>query len=141
MLTKHLDTIDITDAMITADALPARHRRLHRRPRRPLHPNRPLKTTGPRHQNPNRKGWAGQPNPRLQPTIKIKSSRTRRAVSPSMDSGFPGGVGKAWQKGDFEPLLGEVTSRVFYARPDSTVVYPGHGDDTTVGAERPHLVD
>ena len=31
-------------------------------------------------------------------------------------------------------LLGDVTSRVFDVYPDSTVVYPGHGDDTTLGA-------
>jgi glyoxylase-like metal-dependent hydrolase (beta-lactamase superfamily II) len=52
---------------------------------------------------------------------------------------FPGGVGKTWQPGDFEKLLGDVTSQVFNVYPDSTVVYPGHGDDTTLGAERPHL--
>jgi glyoxylase-like metal-dependent hydrolase (beta-lactamase superfamily II) len=52
---------------------------------------------------------------------------------------FPGGVGKTWQPGDFEQLLGDVTARVFDVYPDSTVVYPGHGDDTTLGAERPHL--
>jgi glyoxylase-like metal-dependent hydrolase (beta-lactamase superfamily II) len=52
---------------------------------------------------------------------------------------FPGGVGKTWQPGDFERLLGDVTSRVFDVYPDETVVYPGHGDDTTLGAERPHL--
>jgi glyoxylase-like metal-dependent hydrolase (beta-lactamase superfamily II) len=52
---------------------------------------------------------------------------------------FPGGVGKTWQDGDFEQLLGDVTSRVFNAYRDSTVVYPGHGDDTTLGNERPHL--
>ena len=52
---------------------------------------------------------------------------------------FPGGVGKTWKKGDFEKLLGDVTSRVFDVYGDSTVVYPGHGDDTTLGAERPHL--
>lgn len=52
---------------------------------------------------------------------------------------FPGGVGKTWQPGDFEQLLGDVTSKVFDVYPDSTVVYPGHGDDTTLGAERPHL--
>jgi glyoxylase-like metal-dependent hydrolase (beta-lactamase superfamily II) len=54
---------------------------------------------------------------------------------------FPGGVGKTPQKGDFEQLLGDVSSRVFDAYPDSTVVYPGHGDDTTLGAERPHLAE
>jgi glyoxylase-like metal-dependent hydrolase (beta-lactamase superfamily II) len=52
---------------------------------------------------------------------------------------FPGGVGKTWKKGDFTQLLSDVTSRVFDVYPDSTVVYPGHGDDTTLGAERPHL--
>ena len=36
-------------------------------------------------------------------------------------------------------LLDDVTSRVFDVYDDSTVVYPGHGDDTTLGAERPHL--
>ena len=52
---------------------------------------------------------------------------------------FPGGVGKTWQEGDFERLLGDVSSRVFDVYDDSTVVHPGHGDDTTLGAERPHL--
>ena len=52
---------------------------------------------------------------------------------------FPGGVGKTWKEGDFEQLLGDVTSRVFDVFSDSTVVYPGHGDDTTLGTERPHL--
>jgi glyoxylase-like metal-dependent hydrolase (beta-lactamase superfamily II) len=52
---------------------------------------------------------------------------------------FPGGVGKTWKKGDFEHLLSDVTSRVFDVYADSTVIYPGHGDDTTLGAERPHL--
>ncbi len=54
---------------------------------------------------------------------------------------FPGGVGKTWQPGDFEQLLDDVSSRVFDVYPDSTVVYPGHGDDTTLGAERPHLAE
>ncbi|HOB49534.1 MAG TPA: MBL fold metallo-hydrolase [Mycobacterium sp.] len=52
---------------------------------------------------------------------------------------FPGGVGKTWEPGAFEQLLDDVTNRVFGAYGDETVVYPGHGDDTTLGAERPHL--
>ena len=52
---------------------------------------------------------------------------------------FPGGVGKTWEPGAFEQLLGDVTDRVFDAYGDDTVVYPGHGDDTTLGEERPHL--
>jgi glyoxylase-like metal-dependent hydrolase (beta-lactamase superfamily II) len=54
---------------------------------------------------------------------------------------FPGGVGKTWQPGDFTQLLEDVTTRVFDVYGDSTVVYPGHGDDTTLGAERPSLTD
>ena len=52
---------------------------------------------------------------------------------------FPGGVGKTWKPGDFARLFDDVKARVFDVYPDSTVVYPGHGDDTTLGAERPHL--
>ncbi|MGE5695468.1 MAG: MBL fold metallo-hydrolase [Candidatus Sericytochromatia bacterium] len=52
---------------------------------------------------------------------------------------FPGGVGKTWAPGDFTQLLSDVTERVFDRFGDDTVVYPGHGDDTTLGAERPQL--
>ena len=54
---------------------------------------------------------------------------------------FPGGVGKTWQPGDFQQLLSDVSSRVFDAYDDATVVYPGHGDDTALGAERPHVTE
>ena len=54
---------------------------------------------------------------------------------------FPGGVGKTWSPEDFESLLADVESRIFDRLPDTTWVYPGHGDDTTVGNERPHLDD
>lgn len=54
---------------------------------------------------------------------------------------FPGGVGKTRQTGDFIQLLDDVTSRVFDVYPDSTVIYPGHGDDTVLGAERPSLAE
>lgn len=54
---------------------------------------------------------------------------------------FPGGVGKTWKEGDFDRLLGDVSDKLFDVYPDSTVVYPGHGDDTTLGAERPHLAE
>jgi glyoxylase-like metal-dependent hydrolase (beta-lactamase superfamily II) len=54
---------------------------------------------------------------------------------------FPGGVGKTWREGDFEKLLDDVTHRVFDVYDDATVIYPGHGDDTTLGAERPHLAE
>ena len=34
---------------------------------------------------------------------------------------------------------GDVSGQLFGAYGDDTVVYPGHGDDTTLGAEPPHL--
>ncbi len=55
------------------------------------------------------------------------------------DSLFPGGVGKTNSPADFTSLLGDVTERLFNRLPDATWVYPGHGNDTTLGAERPHL--
>jgi glyoxylase-like metal-dependent hydrolase (beta-lactamase superfamily II) len=55
------------------------------------------------------------------------------------DSLFPGGVGKTWAPADFVSLVDDVESRVFDVLPDDTWVYPGHGFDTTLGVERPHL--
>jgi len=56
------------------------------------------------------------------------------------DSLFPGGVGNTWGDADrFASLYADVTTKLFDALPDETWVYPGHGKDTTLGAERPHL--
>jgi glyoxylase-like metal-dependent hydrolase (beta-lactamase superfamily II) len=52
---------------------------------------------------------------------------------------FPGGVGKTRQPADFQSLYEGVKTEIFGRYGDDTVVYPGHGDDTTLGAERPHL--
>ena len=58
----------------------------------------------------------------------------------SGDSLFPGGVGNTKSPGQsFESLYADVTERVFGVYDDATWVYPGHGSDTTLGAERPHL--
>ena len=55
---------------------------------------------------------------------------------------FPGGVGNTWGDADrFAQLLADVTSRLFDPLPDETWVYPGHGGDTTIGAERPQLAE
>jgi glyoxylase-like metal-dependent hydrolase (beta-lactamase superfamily II) len=56
------------------------------------------------------------------------------------DSLFPGGVGNTQGDPDrFDQLLGDVTAKVFDRFDDDTWVYPGHGADTTLGTERPHL--
>ncbi|WP_375484861.1 MBL fold metallo-hydrolase [uncultured Mycobacterium sp.] len=52
---------------------------------------------------------------------------------------FPGGVGRTTKAADFNSLFEGVKTKVFDRFGDDTVVYPGHGDDTTLGAERPHL--
>jgi glyoxylase-like metal-dependent hydrolase (beta-lactamase superfamily II) len=55
------------------------------------------------------------------------------------DSLFPGGLGRTASPDDFATLLGDVQRKLFDRLPDETWVYPGHGDDTTLGRERPHL--
>lgn len=56
------------------------------------------------------------------------------------DSLFPGGVGNTKDRGQsFETLIADVSDRVFDVYDDETWVYPGHGGDTTLGVERPHL--
>jgi glyoxylase-like metal-dependent hydrolase (beta-lactamase superfamily II) len=56
------------------------------------------------------------------------------------DSLFPGGVGNVEKDPErFASLLGDVQARIFDVYDDDTWIYPGHGADTTLGAERPHL--
>lgn len=57
------------------------------------------------------------------------------------DSLFPGGVGKTSGPEDFNQLLDDVSAKLFDRFGDDTVVYPGHGKDTTLGDERPHLAE
>jgi glyoxylase-like metal-dependent hydrolase (beta-lactamase superfamily II) len=58
------------------------------------------------------------------------------------DSLFPGGVGNTQgDEGRFAQLIDDVEERVFQRLPDETWFYPGHGDDSTLGAERPHLAE
>jgi len=58
------------------------------------------------------------------------------------DSLFPGGVGNVEKDAErFASLLGDVQRRIFDVYDDDTWVYPGHGSDTTLGAERPHLLE
>jgi len=55
------------------------------------------------------------------------------------DSLFPGGIGRTGSAEDFGSLLDDVSAKLFDRLPDETWFYPGHGDDSTFGAERPHL--
>ena len=51
-------------------------------------------------------------------------------------NGGPGATGRSFS--DFPTIIESVSGRLF-ALPDETVVLTGHGDATTIGAERPHL--
>jgi glyoxylase-like metal-dependent hydrolase (beta-lactamase superfamily II) len=53
------------------------------------------------------------------------------------DSLFPGGPGRSTPE-TFPSLIDDLEARIF-TLPDDTWIYPGHGKDTTLGAERPHL--
>ncbi|SDC16630.1 MBL fold metallo-hydrolase [Actinokineospora iranica] len=57
------------------------------------------------------------------------------------DSLFPGGPGRTTGPEDFNSLMDDLESRIFGELPDDTWFYPGHGDDSTLGAERPHLAE
>jgi glyoxylase-like metal-dependent hydrolase (beta-lactamase superfamily II) len=58
------------------------------------------------------------------------------------DSLFPGGPGNTFgDTANFTSLMDDLEAKVFGTLPDDTWVYPGHGHDTTLGAERPHLAE
>jgi len=55
------------------------------------------------------------------------------------DTLFPGGPGNAtFEGGDFATIIESIDTKLF-TFPANTIVLPGHGDDTTIGTERPHL--
>jgi glyoxylase-like metal-dependent hydrolase (beta-lactamase superfamily II) len=58
----------------------------------------------------------------------------------SGDTLFPGGAGNTkFPGGDFDTIIRSIDTELFSTLDADTVVMPGHGDDTTIGAERPHL--
>lgn len=57
----------------------------------------------------------------------------------SGDTLFPGGPGATkFPGGDFPSIISSIETRLF-SRPDATLVLPGHGLDTAIGTEKPHL--
>jgi glyoxylase-like metal-dependent hydrolase (beta-lactamase superfamily II) len=58
----------------------------------------------------------------------------------SGDTLFPGGPGATKFPGSsFESIIESIDRRLFATLDPDTIVMPGHGDDTTIGTERPHL--
>ncbi len=55
------------------------------------------------------------------------------------DTLFPGGPGATkWDYSSFDDIITNIDDRLFVHDP-ATIVLPGHGVDTTIGAERPSL--
>jgi len=58
----------------------------------------------------------------------------------SGDTLFPGGPGATRFPGsDFATIIRSIEDRLFSPLPSQTIVMPGHGKDTTIGKEAPHL--
>ena len=76
----------------------------------------------------------------LQDLVHDKSAHASRAFIFSGDSLFPGGVGNTEQdQSRFTQLLNDVQERLFDVYADDAIVLPGHGNPTTIGAERSSL--
>jgi glyoxylase-like metal-dependent hydrolase (beta-lactamase superfamily II) len=60
----------------------------------------------------------------------------------SGDTLFPGGPGNtSFEHSDFPTIIESIESRLFAPFGPDTIVLPGHGDGTTIGAESPHLAE
>jgi len=58
----------------------------------------------------------------------------------SGDTLFPGGPGATgYPGGDFAAIIRSIDERIFATLPPDTIVLPGHGNDTLISLERPHL--
>lgn len=57
----------------------------------------------------------------------------------SGDTLFPGGPGNTWNDTDNFATIIDAISRKLFTLDDDVAVYPGHGKDTTIGTEKPHL--
>lgn len=57
----------------------------------------------------------------------------------SGDTLFPGGPGNTKFGGDFSTIIRSIEDRLFAGLDPGTIVLPGHGDDTTIGTELPHV--
>jgi glyoxylase-like metal-dependent hydrolase (beta-lactamase superfamily II) len=57
------------------------------------------------------------------------------------DSLFPGGPGRTTSPENFASLMDDLEERIFGEFDDETWFYPGHGKDSTLGVQRPHLAE
>ena len=120
-----------------------RHRRRVRRPpgRRRRHPGGHVHCGGWRHGS--RSGgarWRSSASRVTRPARSPCSTRPDGGHLFTGDSLFPGGVGNTDKDpARFASLIDDVSTKIFDRLPDETWFYPGHGKDSTLGAERPPL--
>jgi len=58
----------------------------------------------------------------------------------SGDTLFPGGPGNtSFEGGNFAQIIRSIDDRLFAKLDPETIILPGHGDQSTIGTERPHL--
>jgi glyoxylase-like metal-dependent hydrolase (beta-lactamase superfamily II) len=51
----------------------------------------------------------------------------------------PWGPGRTTNPKDFRSLMDDLEANLFERLPDATWFYPGHGEDSTLGGERPAI--
>ena len=68
---------------------------------------------------------------------RLRQGSQRPEVTPSTP--FPGGPGRTTNPTDFTSLMDDLEERIFGRLDDDTWFYPGHGKDSTLGAERPQI--
>ena len=88
--------------------------------------------------------WAGYASIRItRPVIPRGRCRSASRGAPLLFSGdtlFPGGPGATkFEGGDFPTIMRSIEDRMFRQFDVDTIVLPGHGLDTTIGAEAPNL--
>jgi hypothetical protein len=80
----------------------------------------------------------GRTNAELERQLHEKRERLLKGA-PVRDSSFPGGPGRTTHPEEFNSLMNDLETKVFDRFPDDTWFYPGHGNDSTLGTERPNL--
>lgn len=95
------------------------------------------------------RNWRSTPFSRPSTSSEIRAYTATLSMGPGYrllarqrDTLFPGGVGNTQKDAErFNSLINDVSSRIFDVLPDDTWFYPGHGDDSAIGEQRPHLAE
>jgi glyoxylase-like metal-dependent hydrolase (beta-lactamase superfamily II) len=70
--------------------------------------------------------------------VPVRTGHGAVCTGDTLFRGGPGATGRSYS--DFPTIIDSIRSRLL-TLPAETVVYTGHGADTTIGAEAPHLAE